>query len=220
MINEEYNELSEYEKTEFRKVCNTLLSCSYIVKEKYDHSKEVTILNEKYRICKKLLPIIKDYFYYIGWTVELDETYEYISCLSMYQNNRLKFDRFTTLFLYTLRLIFEEEREKASNHKNIRTDTTYIIQKMASFGLLKNGKSTISERIYTQKLLAHHNIIEKIESAWLSDGNRLIIHPSILSIIPNADISSMVSELEENRYSDNIAYDENTDFTITNQEDV
>ena len=220
MIDEEYKNLSEYEKEEFRKACNTLLSCSYIVKEKYDHSKGITVLNEKYRICKKLLPIIKDYFYYIGWTVELDETYEYISCLNMYQNKRIKFDRFTTLFLYTIRLIFEEEREKASNHKNIITDTTCIIQKMASLGLLENGKSTISERKDAQKLLEHHNIIEKIESTWLSDGNRLIIHPSILSIITNEDISSMVRELEENRDANNVTDEKNTDFSITNEEDI
>lgn len=202
MIDEEYQKLSEYDKNEFCKVCNILLSRSYIVKEKFDRSKGITVLNEDYRIAKKLFSIIKEYFSYIGWDVELDETYEFISCFSIYEKNTLKFDRFSTLFLYTLRLIFEEERESASNYKNIRTDTANVIDKMASFGLLKNGKSTISERIYTQKLLAHHNIIEKIEQKWEGDGNRLIIHPSILSIVSNADITSIVNELEENRYSD------------------
>lgn len=215
MISEEFQTLSEYEKNEFRRLCNTLLSHSYIVKEKYNASKDTTVLNEDYRLALKMFNIIKDYFYYIGWLVEKDEDYGFISIHSEYDNNRMKFDRFTTLFLYTLRLIFEEEREKCSNYRNIRTETPYVIEKMISLGLLKNGKSTISERIDAQRMLAHHNIIEKIEGKWENDGNHIIILPSILSIISNADINDMINELEEMKVVDNediYNSNENTSF--------
>lgn len=209
MIGEEFQKLSEYEKNEFRRICNTLLSCSYLVKETYSSSKGITVLNEDYRLASKMLYVIKDYLYYIGWVVEKDDDYGVISIHSEYGNNRIKFDRFTTLFLYTLRLIFEEEREKCSNYRNIRTETPFVVEKMISLGLLKNGKSTIAERIDAQRMLAHHNIIEKIEGKWEADGNHIIILPSILSIISNADINDMVNELEEMRVESS---DEPEDF--------
>jgi hypothetical protein len=111
----------------------------------------------------------------------------------------LRIDKFTTLFLYTLRLIYEEEREKINNYRNVRTETQAVVEKMYSFGLLPGGKTTIKERIEAQRTLAHHNIIQKIEGKWEPDGNHLIVFPSILHIVSVQGINDMLQELEDMR---------------------
>jgi len=197
MWQEQYETLSNYEKGEFRRLGNYLLSHSYIVREGYDVTKKMVLTNEDYRLASRLFSIMSEYFEIIGWKMIKDDTYGVIAIYSLYDNNRLRIDRFTTLFLYTLRLIYEEEREKVNNYNNVRTETQAIIEKMMSFGLIPNGRTTIRERIDAQRALAHYNIIQKLEPTWRNEGNTLIIHPSILFMIPNDGINRMVEELED-----------------------
>jgi hypothetical protein len=122
---------------------------------------------------------------------------------NLYDHNRLRIDRFTTLFLYTCRLVYEEEREQANSFHTVRTDTQTIVEKMRMLGLLEKGKTTQKERIDAQRTLAHYNIIQKMESsAWNSEGNQILILPSILSIVSNRGINDMMTELEEMRTED------------------
>lgn len=81
----------------------------------------------------------------------------------------------------------------------MRTETQTVVGKMFSWGLLAGGKTTIKERIEAQRALAHHNIIQKIEGKWETDGNHLIILPSILHIISIQGINDMVQEIEDMR---------------------
>lgn len=107
MWEEQFNKLTNYEKGEFRRLGNYLLSHSYLAKERYDSEKGMSMPSEDYRMTYRLFPIMHDYFEFIGWKLEKDDIYDVISIQSEYDNNRLRIDRFTTLFLYTLRLIYE-----------------------------------------------------------------------------------------------------------------
>lgn len=194
-----YNQLSNYEKGEFRRLGNYILSHTYLVKERYYPDKGMSMPDENYRMAYRLFPILRDYFEFIGWKLEKDDVYDVISIRSEYDNNRLRIDKFTTLFLYTLRLIYEEEREKVNNYKNVRTQTQTVVEKMYSLGLLPGGKTTIKERMEAQRTLAHYNIIQKIEGKWEPDGNHLIVFPSIIHIVSVQGIHNMVKELEDMR---------------------
>ncbi len=50
MWQEQYVELSNYEKGEIRRLGNYLLSHSYIVREGYDITKKMVLTNEDYRM--------------------------------------------------------------------------------------------------------------------------------------------------------------------------
>jgi len=197
MWNDEYETLSNYEKGEFRRLGNYLLSHSYLVREWYDTNKKMVLMNQDYRMVSRLFNIMNEYFEIIGWKMIRDDNYGVTAINSIYDNNRLRIDRFTTLFLYTLRLVYEEEREKVNNYNNVRTDTQTIVEKMLSFGLIPNGRTTIKERLDAQRALAHYNIIQKLEPTWRNEGNTLIIHPSILFMIPNDGINRMMEEIDD-----------------------
>jgi len=200
---ETYEALSNYEKGEFRRICNYLLSHTYIVRDVYKPDKQWTEPNTDYRMVNRLFECMREYFFVSGWKLEKDDNYGVISLMNEFDHNRLRIDRFTTLFLYTSRLIYEEGREQGDNLNIVRTDTGAIVEKMRLLGLLEKGKTTQKERLEAQRALAHFNIIQKTEStAWSSDGNGVLIFPSILSIISNQDINDMMSELEELRTED------------------
>lgn len=203
MWSENYESLSNYEKGEFRRLCNYLLSRTYIVRDAYRPDKERTEYSNDYRMVVQLFECMREYFKFSGWKLEKDDNYGVISLISEFDHNRYRADRFTTIFLYTCRLIYEEGREKGDSLKIVRTDTGSIIEKMRLFGLLKKGKPTQDERIQAQRMLAHFNIIQKIETtAWHPDGNGVLILPSILSIVSNQGINDMMLELEELKVED------------------
>lgn len=209
MIDEKYENLTDYEKGEFRRLCNYLLSHTFINKEKYDSTKDMMVLNEDYKMAVRLFATVKDYLYYIGWNVIHDDMYGVVYVLSNYGNNHRNFDKFTTLFLYALRYIFEEEREKINNYSEIRTSTSDIVDKMISLGVITKDKPNFTQLKHTQSILKSYNIIERIESYWDKEGNHLVIFPSILSVISNSDITDLCNEIDEMKLEDTNKEQEN-----------
>jgi hypothetical protein len=199
MLDELYGKLNSSEKEDFRRLTNYLFSHTYLARHEYQPSQQMTLPNGDYRIVSRLFDTFQEYFRLSGWRLEKDDYYGIISLSNTYAHNRLQLNRFTTIFLYICRLIYEERREEASGAFHIvRTSTQEIIGKMNTLELLDKKRTTQKERIDAQRTLSHFNIIRKMEtSPWDGDGNQILILPSVLSIIPNSNINAMKDELKE-----------------------
>jgi hypothetical protein len=167
----------------------------------------MTLPNRDYQTVSRLFDLFKEYFSLSGWRLERDDNYGIIALSNYYDHNRFRLDRFATLFLYMCRLIYEEKREDAGAYKAVISGTAEVIEKMRTLGLLEKGKSgretTKKERIDAQRTLAHFNIIRKMEtSPWDGDGNKILILPSILSIIPNQGINALYDEIADMKAGD------------------
>ncbi|MEF9973458.1 MAG: DUF4194 domain-containing protein [Clostridia bacterium] len=197
MWNEEYEKLSAYEKGEFSRLSNYLLSHTYLVRFEYQSNQQMTMPNGDYSMVARLFSVMRAYFSVSGWNLEKDDNYGVISLINLYDHNRLRVDRFTTLFLYTCRLIYEEHREESGQFHTVRTDTQTIVEKMRMLGILEKGKTSQKERLEAQRALAHYSILQKMDSTWSNEGNRLLILPAILQVVSNQGINDMMVELEE-----------------------
>lgn len=201
MWTEEYENLTAYEKGEFRRIGNYLLSHTYMVRYVYDPTEQMTLPNRDYQMAIRLFPLLKGYFLVAGWNLEKDDNYGIMSLINTYNHNRLRIERFSTLFLYACRLLYEEGRQQATDFHVVKTDTQTVVEKMRILGLLEKGKTTQKERIEAQRMLAHYNIIQKMESsAWSPEGNQILILPSILMLVTNEGINDMMLQLEELKY--------------------
>ena len=212
---DEYEKLNSYDKGEFRRLGNYLLSHTYLVRHSYRPSEQMTLPNRDYQLATRFFSVLKEYFTLTGWTLEKDDNYGYMSLINAFDHNRYRLEQFTTLFLYTCRLIYEEQREFASSFHTIYSGTKEVVQKMESLGILgRNGRTTQKERLEAQRSLAHYNIIEKMDStAWEPDGNKFLILPSILSIVSNQGINDMMTELEDLRIAEDESREETEDAT-------
>lgn len=213
MWNEEYEKLSSYEKGEFRRLTNYLLSHTYLVRYDYQSDKQMTMPSGDYTMVSRLFSVMKEYFDVSGWRLDKDDNYGVISLINIFDHNRFRADRFTTLFLYTCRLIYEEHREESGQFHTVRTDTQTVVEKMRMLGLLDKGKTSQKERLDAQRTLAHCNVLQKMDSVWNNDGNQLLILPSILSLVSNQGINDMMTELEEMKNSETQDDDE-TEETV------
>ena len=211
MWSEQYEKLSTYEKGEFRRLGNYLLSHTYMVRFTYDPGEGTTLPNSDYTMVMRLFEVLQDYFAVTGWRLSKDDDYGIVSLISEYDNNRYRLDKFTTLFLYVCRLIYEENRENENSYHVVKSDTSSVVEKMKTLGLLKGGKSTQKERIDAQRTLAHFNIIQKMTTApWSGEGNEILILPSILNIISNQSINTMKAQLDDLKLSED-SEDEDTE---------
>lgn len=208
MWSEDFEKLSSYEKGEFRRLSNYLLSHTYLVRYEYQSSQKMTMPSSDYTMVSRLFSVMQEYFSVSGWKLEKDDNYGVISLINIYDHNRLRVDRFTTLFLYTCRLIYEEHREESGQFHTVRTDTQTIVEKMRMLGLLEKGKTSQKERLDAQRTLSHYNVLQKMDSTWSNEGNQLLILPSILSIVSNQGINDMMIELEEMKNNEIQDHDE------------
>lgn len=196
---DEYEALNATEKADFRRLVNALLSHTYLLRNVYDDQKKMMDLNNDYRTARRFFSILQGYFSVGGWDLYRDDEYGVLYVRNQLGSNRVRFSAFTTMFLYMLRLIYEENRQQVELHHDVRTDTFTVINKMNAFGLLKDGRSTAKERLETQKTLTRYQVIAKLDGGWKAEGNKLLIYPTILFFLPNSEINAMTRQLLEMR---------------------
>lgn len=202
MWNEQYENLSKYDQGEFSRLVNYLLSHTYLVRDVYKVDKQYTERSDDYRKAARMFELLQDYLAVANFKLEKDDTYGVISLVTAENNRARNIGRFTTLFLYICRLIYEEGREQGDSSHIVRTDTATIVQKMRDFDLLQKGKHSWSTELQPAlRFLTHFNIIQKTESTWSNEGNGILIFPSILSIVSNQGINDMMAELEDLKLS-------------------
>lgn len=185
---ENFEKLSNSEREEFKRLSNLLLSKTFIIRDFYDLKEMMMKVNPEYRFIERNFELFSGYLFYSGWEVRKDNQYGVISIENVYEYNRVKLDRFSTLLLYTVRLIFEEERERITLRNEIVTSTGQIIHKMITLNIFrkKPADREISESL---RLLSNHNIIQKISGSWEDADTKILILPSILFVVSNERIS-------------------------------
>jgi len=201
---EAYEKLTNSEKEEFKRLANILLSKTFIVRDYYDSKEEMMKISPEYRFIERNFELFLDYLSYSGWDLRKDNQYGVISIENVYEYNRLKLDRFTTFILYTIRLIYEEEREHISLRNEVITTTGQIIHKMINLNLIKKKASDhdISDSL---RLLSSHNLIQKISGPWENADTKILILPSVLFVVSNEKIGRIYELVESDK---NIQYED------------
>jgi len=138
---ENYEKLSNSEKEEFKRLANVLLSKTFVTRDYFDSKDAMMKINSEYRFIERHFELFLGYLSYSGWEIHKDNQYGVISIENTYEYNRLKLDRFSTFILYTIRLIYEEERERVSLRNEIMTTTGQIVHKMITLNIFKKTPS-------------------------------------------------------------------------------
>lgn len=196
MFEEEFEKLAMMEQENFKRILNWLLAHTFLLQTQYDFLDNLRQTNYDYLFVEKNFELFQEYLQYSGFQLERDSNYGVISLNSSYDANRQKLDKMTTLMVYTLRIIYEEEREKLSLSKDIFTSTGDLVHKMISLGIISKKPADTALRDSLRRL-NRFRIVDKAEGSWEGAGTRLLILPTILFIITNERISNMYALLED-----------------------
>ena len=196
MFEEKFEKLNMTEQDSFKKIVNWMLAHTFLVQKNYVFDDSMKKTNPDYLFVERNFELFEEYLEYSGFRLERDSNYGVIFLSSSYEFNRVRLDKITTLMIYVLRVIYEEEREKLSLSKDIFTSTGNLIHKMLSLGVIKKkpANSMIKDSL---RMLNRFRIIEKLEGSWEDAETKLLILPTILFIVTNERISNMYRLLDE-----------------------
>ena len=199
MFSEDYLKIPQADKNEFGSVVNTLLLKGFIVRDIYDGKEKVMKTNPDYRFLERYFDLVNDYLKFSGWNIEKDVILGVIALSNFYTENRIKIDRETSLVLFALRLIYENEKG-ASNSSNqaIYITTPGLLNIMIEDGVTMPGRKMNGRSLARAlRFLANHNIITKVSGNY-DDGNvSFYILPSIVYALDNDRIVAMSEALKE-----------------------
>lgn len=218
MFEEKFEKLSLTEQESFRRIINWLLAHTYLLQGNYVFDDSMKRTNPDYLFVERQFDLFQDYLEYSGFHLERDSNYGVIFISSAYEYNRVKFDKATTLMLYVLRLIYEEEREKLSLSRDVFTSTGDLVHKMISLGVIKKKPSNLVLRD-SLRMLNRFRVIEKPDGSWEAADTKLLILPTILFIVTNERISNMYKLIDEEQGKDLIPEDEEDEETYQDAAD-
>ena len=196
MFEEAFEKLNLTEQEAFRRIVNWLLAHTYLLQGTYAFEDNMNRTTPDYLFVERNFELFQDYLEYAGFRLERDSNYGVIFLSSSYEFNRVKLDKATTLMLYVLRLIYEEEREKLSLSRDIFTTTGDLVHKMLSLGVITRKPANLTLRD-SLRTLNRFRIVEKVDGPWENADTRLLILPTILFIVTNERISNMYQLIDE-----------------------
>ena len=101
MFSEDFNKLQASEQLTFASVTNKLLLKGFIVRDIYDNREKIFRINPDYRFMERFFEIFESYLKFSGWHIEKDNILGVIALSNDYTENRIKFDRETSLILFS-----------------------------------------------------------------------------------------------------------------------
>ncbi len=198
MFSEDFNKLQASEQLTFASVTNKLLLKGFIVRDIYDNREKIFRINPDYRFMERFFEIFESYLKFSGWHIEKDNILGVISLSNDYTENRIKFDRETSLILFSLRLIYDTRREESETDFDVYMTTPNLIIEMTERNItIPNKKLTGRGVARCLRILANHNIISKISGTYDNGDVTFYILPSIVYALDNDKIVAMSNALNE-----------------------
>ncbi len=206
----EYNNFTNAEKENFKRIVSMMLAKTFIVNRVYDKNQKAFKSNADYRFIDRNIELFKEYLELAGFKLVKDSNYEVIYIENEYGYNKKRLDKNTTIFLYGLRLKFDEYRESINLNTDTIVSVSDIIKTLVDVGAYTKKPSDLEIRTALSNLI-NFNIIQKVDGILEKPETKIIILPSILFVITNEKITNLSQLINSFKDDENIeAQNENS----------
>lgn len=192
MLDEKYYLFTDNEKEKFAKVANYLLAHSFITREIYETKDRMGKINADYRFIEKYYDIFDEFLSMVGYDLDLNDIYGVISIRNRYNHNLVRFDKFTTLLMLTLRMLYDDGRSQSSSSSNNVVYTTIgnVVHKMFDLKIISK-KPTLKELGEGFRNLARYNLISKLDKTYDDANATIVILPTVIEVVSNEKINAI-----------------------------
>ena len=204
MFEEKYNNLTGAEKENFKRITSLLLNRTFMVNRFYDKNQGTFRSNSDYRFIDRNIDLFREYLEIAGYRLLKDSNYEVIYIENEYEQYEKGGHEgvcgATIIFLYGLRLKFDEDRESVKLNTDTIVSVSDIIKTLIDVGAFNKKPSDMDIKTALSNL-AKFNIIQKVDGKFEDPETKIIIFPSILFAVTNEKITALsqtISILEEN----------------------
>lgn len=174
-----YEDMMQKDKTEFRRICNRLISNCFICK------KDAAAKGDYYFVVR-YRESFDEYLDILGYRLELNEEYGVIQLVNRENFNHLNLKLFESVILLILRILYDEKKRELSL-TDVVINTGDIQERFLS---LKIRDKQIDKTVLNNalRLFKRFHIIEPLDKDLTREDARIIIYDSILMAIRVEDI--------------------------------
>jgi hypothetical protein len=194
------------ERELFASVCNRLLGQTFLLRSFYlpDGS---SVNNPEYNFLTAHSEAVKNYLSLLGWELHQDKYNGYFYVVNNLDVNRLTLGSKPTAVLLALRLIYEENSERAGLFQDVLCEVREVLEKLvADFGVFRQ-KPNMDEFRRAMKLFEGHNIIQLLDGKYSDTDCRFAILPTILTAVSAEKLNALVTNLRKEEGEDEEADD-------------
>ena len=193
---EYYEELTQEEQEQLAGVIQLLYRQTFLLERKYDKRSGRFQYRKEYRACSKHMEFLKAYFAVAG--ISLKENVHmgviYIQGEALWGE---KLPRLATIYLLVLKLIYDEQMERASTSVQVVTTLGAINGKAGDFRVL-SGIPSPTELRRTIALLRKYQILEPLDVLEeLGEHTRLVVYPTVHAVLLGDDIKKLLETFSE-----------------------
>lgn len=192
MYIEEYEKFNSNEKENFKRIINLLLGKTFLVNRIYDYKEERFKFNSDYRFVESNYDIFMSFFEIAGFSFQKDNNNEVIWLENEYDYNKKRLGKSTTLYLYALRLLYDEEREKVRTTQDVVVEVADLVKILIDTGAITKKPSNADLKEGFAELIKF-NLIQK-KSGNLDEPNSKIIIKILLCILVTMNIERLCAE--------------------------
>jgi hypothetical protein len=178
----------------FRSACNHLLGRTFVTRMSYSDGERKH--NPEYTFIAQYQQAVRDYLVYIGWELYQDPYNGYFYVLNNLEENRLTMDKDTTGMLLALRLIYDENSERAGLNQDVVCYVRDLLEKTVTDFAILRQKPNMREVRRSLQLLESHCIIARLEGRFSEMGCRFTILPTILTAVSAERLSTLVERMK------------------------
>lgn len=186
-----FEEMSDKETEEFSRICNMLLSVTYILRDGADGR-----ISKEYRFIDSHFELFSDYLELSRWKIYKDIQYGIIYVRNVDGLNKLSLNKLTTVMLITIRIIYEESRIQASNTSNVCITVGALFDKIVNEFSIYPKKPPQKEIKESFRILEAHNLIKKLDESFDDIECRFVVLPSVLIAVPNEKSKAICDALK------------------------
>ncbi|MDR0469721.1 MAG: DUF4194 domain-containing protein [Peptococcaceae bacterium] len=184
------------EMDQFKSICNYLLGHTFVVRTIYKPDVG-RVNNPDYTFLSIHRDTVREFLSLLDWDLRHDDYNGYYYVLNTDEVNRLTLNKNATAITLALRMIFEENMERAGLEHDVICTVRDVLEKIVTDYAILSSRPNMDEVRQGLTMLENHNVIQRLEGKFSQAGCRLAILPTILTAVSSERLEAVVSALRK-----------------------
>ena len=194
MFIEKYERLSNKDKELFARVCNLLLSETFVIRYDYKGG-NTNSRNQYYIFLSQNFEVVSEYLELSGWRLYKDDVNGIIYVENEIGTNKLSLTADQTHILLILRIIYDEHAN-VNVYSGVITKVEEVLHQLVDVFHFFDKKPNMTEFKKSMKIFDDYNIIKIINGNYAEVDCGFVILPTIKIVVPAERIEAVANEVK------------------------
>ncbi len=194
---ENYEAMTDKDQELFHQTVNLLLSKTFLV---YDREED----RPSYRFVEKHLSVLQGYLGMARWDIHHHKRLSVFQLYNRLERNRRPFTLQETIFLFILRLLYDEKQRELRLSQNVLISGQEIQEKYLALKI-RNRLPSREDMQRILKLFQRFSLLDLKKGAWNEPESVFVLYPSLLVILEMGAVEDLAAWVLDGSGLDDLA---------------